>query len=129
MMSKYIKKIGILSLVVLSLLIIIFSCKSKDPSILKVFVRDENNELLTKAKVVIIGDTKSDPPTIDYVDTNFTDDQGVALFDMEEFFTTSGESVKSGYFNILVKFGEKIAEGRVRVKQHIVSVETVTFQP
>jgi hypothetical protein len=128
-MSKYIKKIGILSLVVLSLLIIIFSCKSKDPSILKVFVRDENNELLTKAKVVIIGDTKSDPPTIDYVDTNFTDDQGVALFDMEEFFTTSGESVKSGYFNILVKFGEKIAEGRVRVKQHIVSVETVTFQP
>lgn len=129
MISKYIKKIGVISLVVLSLLIIISSCKSKDPSILKVFVRDENNELLTKAKVVIIGDTKSDPPTIDYVDTNFTDDQGVALFDMEEFFTTSGESVKSGYFNILVKFGEKIAEGRVRVKQHIVSVETVTFQP
>jgi len=84
---------------------------------------------LPEAKVIIIGDTKSEPATIDYVDTVFTDAQGVAQFDMEEFYTTSGKATTSGYFDILVKFGEKKAEGRTRVKQHIVTVETIKFQP
>ncbi|MBI2258306.1 MAG: hypothetical protein HYU67_05345 [Flavobacteriia bacterium] len=107
------------------------ACKKKteDPSILKVFVRDENRELLPDAKVIIIGDTKSNPPTIDYVDTMVTDSQGVSEFDLNTFFEQSGKATLSGYFNILVKYGEKIAEGKTRVKRNIVSVETVYFEP
>lgn len=128
-MSKYIKSVGFFGIAIFSLGILLMACESKDPSILKVYVRDENDELLSEAKVVIIGDTKSEPATIDYVDTVFTDAQGVALFEMEEFYTTSGKDVTSGYFDILVKFGEKVAKGRTRVKKHIVSVETVSFEP
>ena len=129
MKHKSIKYGAYLALLVFVLGLTMVSCKSKEPSVLKVFVRDENDELLPSAKVIIIGDTKSNPPTIDYVDTVFTDSQGIAEYDLEEFFTESGKSVTSGYFDILVKYGEKQAEGRVRVKQHIVSVETVFFEP
>jgi hypothetical protein len=127
------KKVSRYALLFASLLFIVgfvvSSCKSKDPSILKVYVRDENNDLLAKAKVIIIGDTKSNPPTVDYVDTIFTDSQGIAYFDMEEFYTLSGKSVNSGYFDILVKYLTKQATGRIRVKKNIVSVETVRFEP
>lgn len=105
------------------------SCESKDPSILKVFVRDENNDLLPNAKVIIIGDTKSNPPTMDYVDTLFSDSQGVAEFNMEAFYTAGGKETTSGYFDILVKYLNKQATGYVRVKEHITSVQTVRFEP
>lgn len=109
---------------------VLSSCESKDESVLKVFVRDENNDLLTNAKVIIIGDTQSNPPTLDYVDTLFTDAQGVAIFDMGPFFDLDGnKKVHSGYFDILVKYQTKQATGRVRVKEHITSVETVNFEP
>lgn len=128
-----IKNISKHSLVLLNgffLLNILFSsCESKEPSVLKVFVRDENNDLLPKAKVIIIGDTKSNPPTIDYVDTLYSDNLGVAVFDMEEFFTLSGKDVHSGYFDILVKYLNKQATGTVRVKEHITTVQTVYFEP
>jgi hypothetical protein len=128
-MSKNSKNIGFLGFFLFSLIIVLSACSSKDPSVLKIYVRDENNELMSGVKVVIIGDTKSEPPTIDYVDTSFTNAQGIAQYDMEEFFTTSGKSVKSGYFNVLAKFGEKQAKGKVRVKKNIVTTETVTFMP
>ncbi|MES2590147.1 MAG: hypothetical protein V4622_14300 [Bacteroidota bacterium] len=105
------------------------SCESKEESILKVYVRDESNDLLPKAKVIIIGNTKSNPATIDYVDTVFTDELGVAVFNMEEFYTLSGKSVNSGFFDVLVKHLEKNATGEIRVKEHITSVLTVNFQP
>lgn len=109
--------------------LVLSSCESKDPSVLKVFARDENQDLLVKAQVIIIGDTKSSPATLDYVDTLFTDNLGVATFDMEEFYTLSGEDIHSGYFDILVKYATKEATGRIRVKEHITSVQTVYFQP
>ena len=105
------------------------SCESKDPSVLKVFVHDESTDALPKAQVIIIGDTQSNPPTIDYVDTLYTDDLGVAMFDMEDFFTASGKTVHSGYFDILVKYQNKEATGRVRVKEHITSVQSIYFEP
>lgn len=112
----------------LMILVTVFSgCESKDPSVLKVYVRNENEQLLPKAKVIIIGDTKSNPPTIDYVDTVFTDDAGIANFDMEEFFDKSGKKVHTGYFDILVKHGVTQATGRVRIKEHITNVETIYF--
>lgn len=113
------------TLVVLSTLF--SSCESKEPSFLKVYVRNENDQLLPKAKVIIIGDTKSNPPTIDFVDTVFTDNAGVAAFDLEEFFDLSGKKVTSGYFDILVKYSTSQSTGRIRVKKHVTSVETVKF--
>jgi hypothetical protein len=117
------------SLLILFVVGIVASCKNDDPSILKVYVRDINNDLLPKAQVIIIGDTKSNPPTADYVDTLFTDALGVAVFDMEDFYKVSGTKVTSGFFDIIVKHQTKVTTSDVRVKKHITSVQTVRFYP
>ncbi len=116
----------------LSLLLVMMSsisCESREPSTLKIYVRDENYDLVPDAQVVIIGDTKSNPPTIDYVDTTLADGLGIATFDLEEFFNKSGNAVSSGNFDIIVKYYTKKGEGKVRVKEHIANVQTVYFQP
>ena len=52
------------------------SCKNKKPSVVKVFVRSASNELVSGAKVIIIGDINSNPATMEYVDTVVTNESG-----------------------------------------------------
>jgi len=112
-----------------AMLLIMSSCKDKDPSVLKVFVRSANNELMNNAKVIIIADTDSDPPTPSYVDTVMTNSSGFALFEMEEFFDALDKDQTTGYFDILVKRDLQQGEGYVHCRAHITAVETVYLQP
>jgi hypothetical protein len=117
---------GLFAIAFVATVMIFSGCKSKDPSILKVFVRSENNELVASAKVVIIGDVNSNPPTMPYVDTVVTNQSGFAEFNMDDYFNSSGEET-TGYFDIIVKKDTKTGEGRIRCRQHITAVETVFF--
>lgn len=125
-MNKMIRKIGLFSL--LSVLIVLSSCK-KDPSVLKVFVRSENNELVNNAKVIIIADVNSDPPTPAYVDTVQTNSSGFAYFDMEDFFSQLGKKETTGYFDVLAKKDTKEGRGYIRCRAHITNVITVVIEP
>jgi hypothetical protein len=101
------------------------SCKNKKPSILKVFVRSASNELVENAMVTIIGDVNSNPVTAAYVDTIFTNSSGFALFDLAELFKLQGEKRTTGYLDIVSKKLFKEGDGRVRVRAHLTSVQTV----
>jgi len=117
------KKILILSF---TLILLIFTgCTSKDPAILKVFVRSSTNQLVYGAKVIIIGDQQSNPATLPYVDTTFTNSSGFTTFDMNEYFDVSGPENTTGYFDILVKSNTKEAAGYTRCRIHTTSVETI----
>jgi len=94
------------------------SCK-RDPSVLKVYVRSQSNQLVPGAKVVIIGDVNSNPVTRPYVDT------GYALFDMTGYFGEKGKKGEIGYFDIIVKKDTLQALGRVRCRVNITNVETI----
>jgi hypothetical protein len=104
------------------------SCK-RDPSVLKVYVRSSNNELEGSAKVVIIGDVNSNPPTNPYVDTVLTNSTGFATFDMTEYFGDKGKKGATGYFDIVVKKDERIGKGRIRCRSHVTNVATVYLEP
>ena len=104
------------------------SCK-RDPSVLKIFVRSSSNQLETGAKVIIVGDVNSTPPTNAYVDTVLTNSTGFALFDMTEYFGEKGKKGATGYFDIIVKKEGKLGTGRVRCRAHITNVETVVLEP
>lgn len=125
-MNKMIRKIGLFSL--LSVLIVLASCK-KDPSVLKVFVRSENNELVNNAKVIIIADVTSDPPTPAYVDTVQTNSSGFAYFDMADFYSKLGKKETTGYFDVLAKKDVKEGRGYIRCRAHITNVLTVVIEP
>jgi hypothetical protein len=122
--------IKITSFLVLSALSIGFlqSCKNKDPSVLKVFVRSASNELCKDAQVVIIGDVQSDPATVAYVDTVISNASGFALFNMDEFAELQGGKNPTGYFDIIARKDNKTGTGRVRVRGHVVTVETVFLE-
>jgi hypothetical protein len=113
----------------LAMLLVLGACKNKKPSVLKVFVRSSNNELMSSAKVIIIADQNSNPPTPEYVDTVMTNTSGFAYFDMAEFYAKLGKKETTGYFNIIAKKDAAQGTGYVHCRSHITSVETVYLQP
>lgn len=118
------KKLAVICLL-LSAVVVIGSCKSKDPAILKVFVRSSSNQLMSGAKVVVIGDQQSNPPTGAFVDTSYTNSSGFTTVDMDQYFNTSGPDNTTGYFDIVVKHNNKTATGYTRCRIHTTAVETL----
>lgn len=106
-------------------LVLFVSCEPKDPAVLKVFVRSSTNQLINGAKVIVIGDQQSNPPTLEFVDTSYTNSSGFSVVDMDQYFATSGEDNTTGYFDIIVKFNNKIANGYTRCRIHTTAVETI----
>ena len=117
------KKLFLLTVLFSALLIT--SCRPKDPAILKVFVRSSTNQLVNGAKVVVIGDQQSNPATLEFVDTSYTNSSGFTTVDMDQYFDTSGEENTTGYFDILVKSNNKEATGYTRCRINTTSVETI----
>lgn len=125
-MDRILRKLGFVSLV--AMLLALNSCKNKDPSVMKVFVRSTNNELVANAKVIIIADVNSDPPTPAYVDTVLTNSSGFAYFAMDDFFDGLGKGVTTGYFDVLVKKDPLQGSGYIRARAHITNVLTIVIQ-
>ncbi len=125
-MKSYMKRI-LLSLPLFALFFL-SACKDKDPSVLKVFVRSYNNELLQNARVIIVADQFSNPATPPHVDTVLTNSSGYALFNMDEFFEGKKKEEATGYFDIKVKRDLLQGVGYVRCRAHITAVETVAIQ-
>ncbi len=106
------------------------SCKNKDPSFAKVYVRSANDQLVEGAKVIIIGDVENPTTTVAYVDTLLTNSSGFAQFPMEDYFAKAGEDNPVGVFDVIIKKGQEYGEAAgFRVRVHNTSVTTVTFQP
>jgi hypothetical protein len=104
------------------------SCKNKDPSFAKVYVRSANDQLVEGAKVVIIGDVENATKTFPYVDTLLTNSSGFVEFAMEDYFATAGEENPVGVFDVIVKKGADSGQGSgFRVRIHNTSVKTVNF--
>jgi hypothetical protein len=106
-------------------LLIITGCASKDPAVLKVFVRSSTNQLTNGAKIIVIGDQQSNPSTMEFVDTAFTNSSGFAVVDMDQYFNKLNDENAVGYFDIIVKFNNKTAYGYSRCRAHTTSVETI----
>lgn len=126
-MKNFIKIGSFLSLIVM-LSVVLQGCNKKDPSIIKVFVRSSNNTLLQDAKVVIVADVNSDPPTEAYVDTLMTNSAGFASFDMADFFGEKPKKGSTGYFDIIARKDGKEGIGRIRCRAYITNVETVVLE-
>ena len=115
----------LLLLTILFSTLLMMSCRPKDPAILKVYVRSSTNQLVNGARVVVIGDQQSNPPTLEFVDTSYTNSSGFTTVDMDQYFSTSGEENTTGYFDILVKSNNKEATGYTRCRINTTSVETI----
>lgn len=123
-MKTTIKRIGFIFAIVLSIGFL-QSCKNKEPSVVKVYVRSASNQLVEGAKVIIIGDVNSNPVTNSYVDTVVTNGSGFALFNVESYYDAASKDQTVAYFDIIAKTNTKTQEGYVRSRVHTTAVETV----
>jgi hypothetical protein len=123
---------NLLSVIVFLISVTLISgCKDK-PSILRVYVRKSDNNLLDKglySKVVISSDANSNPPTSKHSDAKMTNDASYAEFNLDGFFATHraayGDTVRSGYFKVNVKLDEVEGDTTVRVTYKTTSVQTI----
>ncbi|MCX6195875.1 MAG: hypothetical protein NTY55_04360 [Flavobacteriia bacterium] len=118
-------KKGISLIFLLFVLLTLTNCK-KEESILKVFVRSASNQLINGAKVIVIGDQQSTPPTGAFVDTVFTNSSGFSTISMDNYFASTDNT--TGYFDIIVKYNSKVGIGYSRCRVHSTSVETVYLE-
>lgn len=122
---KVIGKLSILAIVAMSLGFL-QSCKNKEPSVVKIFVRSASNELVSGAKVILIGDLDSNPPTQAYVDTVITNDSGFAYFNIQEYYDLAGEEENPvAYFDVIAKTATKQEIDHVRSRVHTTAVRTL----
>lgn len=101
------------------------SCKNKEPSVLKVFVRSASNELQTDAHVVIVADLSKNESNIEHVDTLLTNASGYVEFNLADYFDQTGKSIDVGSFDLICRKNGKEGLGYARCRVHTTSVETV----
>lgn len=101
------------------------SCKNKEPSIVKIYVRTGSNAIAAGVKVILIGDQNSTPKTNPFVDTLVTNESGFAEFNMADHFSEGDKDYEVGYFDIIAKTATKEGIGSVRARVHTTAVETV----
>lgn len=118
-------RISFYSVVLLAFLSVISACENTDPSIMKIFVRSQSNELLKDAQVIIIGDVNSNPATLPHVDTLLTNSSGYAQFSLDGYYSKAGEDNPVAYFDVIAKKGLLQDSAYVRCRMHITSVETI----
>lgn len=117
---------GKIAIITLALSALFFqSCKDKDPSMAKIFVRSVSNELMTDARVVIIADVDNNESNIEYVDTLITNSSGFVEFNLAEYYNQAGKSINVATFDIICRKSGKEGTGRIRTRVHTTAVETV----
>lgn len=123
MMKITLKKSVLFSL--LALTTILASCKDDRPSVAKIYVRSESNELLSDAMVVLIAKTIDNEAKIEYVDTLMTNASGFAQFNLEEYYKQAGKNIAVANFDLVCKKSDKQGFGKIRTRIHTIAVETV----
>ena len=111
-----------------SSLFLFTSCEDRDPSILKVFIRNEDKNILSGIDVRIVADLYSTPKHNDKAETN---QAGYALFNLDDFFEANFESkeAKVGDFKVYIQRGSGLELiGDVRVRGYQTTEETFILE-
>jgi hypothetical protein len=105
----------------------LFSCKSKEPSILKIFVRSNNFILTPDATVRIVGDLSEGTP--EYFEETRTDPSGIAYFELDAFFDTyDKDQDKVAYFTVYAKdSANTFTVGDARARANLTSTASITL--
>lgn len=115
-----------IALITLALSVVfLHSCKDKEPSVAKIFVRSANNELLEEARVVIIADVEKNESNIEYVDTLMTNSSGYAEFNLAGYYDQVGKSAGVARFDVICRKSGSEGIGTIRTRIHTTAVETI----
>lgn len=114
-----------LKLLSLTLLLVSFTalngCQEKDPSLLKIYLRTAEGNIVSDVDIILIADEYSTP---EYNDEQTTNQSGFALFDLDMHFKTYGKEAKAGDFKINARVNGVTYLGTVRARGYTTTEET-----
>lgn len=109
----------------LTLLLVSFTalngCQEKDPSLLKIYLRTADGNIVSDVDIILIADEYSTP---EYNDEQTTNQSGFALFDLDMHFKTYGKEAKAGDFKINARVNGVTYLGTVRARGYTTTEET-----
>ncbi len=117
-----------LSVLVIALMLVFSACRKKADTIAQVTVRDNGNALVSNARVILFGQSTTDPiqPVVRR-DTAFTNESGVATFNYNDVYQLGQAGV--AVLNITAEKDDMFGQGIIKVEQEEVSTATVFIQP
>lgn len=121
------KKFALLSIALVGL-IIISSCVKKEDTIAEIEVRDENNDVVEQAMVVLYGtSTCNCPSQVAVYDTAYTNAAGIATFNYNEIYQLGQAGV--AVLDINAYKANRFGQGIIKVEAEMTNKETVIIQP
>jgi hypothetical protein len=110
------------------MLVIIQACVKKEDTIAKIEVRNENNELVEQAMVVLHGtSTCNCPSQVVVYDTAYTNAAGIATFNYNEIYQLGQAGV--AVLDIEAYKGNRQGQGIIKIEAEKTNEETVIIQP
>lgn len=110
------------------LLAVAYSCVKKEDTIAKIEVRDENNNLVESAMVVLHGtSTCNCPSQVVVYDTAFTNAAGIATFNYNEIYQLGQAGV--AVLDIEAYKGNRQGQGIIKIEAEKTNEESVIIQP
>jgi hypothetical protein len=104
------------------------SCVKKEDTIAKIEVRDENNNLVEQAMVVLHGtSTCNCPSQVVVYDTAYTNAAGIATFNYNEIYQLGQAGV--AVLDIEAYKGNRQGQGIIKIEAEKTNEETVIIQP
>jgi len=104
------------------------SCVKKEDTIAKIEVRDENNDLVEEAMVVLHGtSTCNCPSQVVVYDTAYTNAAGIATFNYNEIYQLGQAGV--AVLDIEAYKGNRQGQGIIKIEAEKTNEETVIIQP
>lgn len=107
-------------------LLLIASCAKDDPSVLKIYVKSNNDNIEQGVRVRIVGNLEKGTP--EHLEEKITNENGAAIYDLDSFFKQyPKKDTKVAYFRVYVKdsTGYFDLAGNAKAKGYITSTETV----
>jgi hypothetical protein len=110
------------------LVLVTNSCVKKEDTIAKIEVRDENNNLVEQAMVVLHGtSTCNCPSQVVVYDTAYTNAAGIATFNYNEIYQLGQAGV--AVLDIEAYKGNRQGQGIIKIEAEKTNEETVIIQP
>lgn len=121
------KKLAFFGIVIMGL-IVIGSCVKKEDTIAKIEVRDENNDVVEQAMVVLHGtSTCNCPSQVAVWDTAYTNAAGIATFNYNEIYQLGQAGV--AVLDINAYKANRFGQGIIKIEAEMINEETVIIQP
>ena len=121
------KRLAFFGIVIMGL-IVIGSCVKKEDTIAKIEVRDENNDVVEQAMVVLHGtSTCNCPSQVAVWDTAYTNAAGIATFDYNEIYQLGQAGV--AVLDINAYKANRFGQGIIKIEAETTNEETVIIQP